>query len=254
MEDTIKKEPAHPAKGKLLELMKGTYRDLASFNQSWGLNLSDFEDLLALEEMPTLNPAIEEDSRRFLQLAAEDYFSTTTSAIRKHDPNHLVLGCRFAGRAPPPVWKKAGEHCDIVSVNCYRKLDLEKAIMVDGFEEDLRRCYAQAGKPLMITEWSFPALDAGLPCNRGGGQRVATQRDRAKAFTVFQTLLFSTAFVVGSDFFMWVDEPSLGISSTFPEDCNYGLVNEQDEPYIELTGAASTLNPEVYQLHSVGKA
>ena len=44
----------------------------------------------------------------------------------------------------------------------------------------------------MITEWSFPALDAGLPCNHGAGQRVPTQRDRALAFTAFQKLLFRT--------------------------------------------------------------
>lgn len=89
-----------------------------------------------------------------------------------------------------------------------------------------------------------------LPCQHGAGQRVATQRDRARAFTIFQKFLFSTPFIVGSDFFMWVDEPALGISSTFPEDSNYGLVNERDEPYLKLTKAASSLNPRVYRIHS----
>jgi hypothetical protein len=251
MEETLRKGPEHPAKARLLQLIQETYPDLAGFNESWNLNLADFDDLLSLQEMPAPNPAIEGDSRRFLRLIAEEYFSTTAGAIRKHDPNHLVLGCRFAGRAPPPAWEKAGEHCDVVSVNCYRKLDLEKGTMVDGFEEDLRRWHGLSRRPLMITEWSFPALDAGLPCNRGGGQRVPTQTDRASAFTIFQTLLFTTPFIVGSDFFMWVDEPRLGISSTFPEDCNYGLVNEQDEPYAELTTAASALNPRVYGLRSM---
>lgn len=136
-----------------------------------------------------------------------------------------------------------------MSINCYRKLDLEKGVPTDGFESQLADWYGKAKRPFMITEWSFPALDAGLPCKHGAGQRVPTQKDRARAFTVFQSLLFSTPFVVGSNYFMWVDEPALGISSTFPEDSNYGLVNEQDEPYELLTQAASRVHRLVYELH-----
>ncbi len=246
LDDTMKKGPDHPAKMKLVEFLGERYGKVGRLNTSWGLSLGSFEDLLSLTQMPPVTQAMEQDSQKFLQMIAERYFSVTTSAIRKHDPNHLVLGCRFAGRAPGPAWQMAGRYCEVVSVNCYRKLDLAKGTMADGFEGDLRNWYSLTGKPLMITEWSFPALDAGLPCSHGGGQRVATQKDRAQAFTVFQTLLFRTPFIVGSNFFMWVDEPALGISSSFPEDSNYGLVNEKDEPYVELTEAASELNPRVY--------
>jgi hypothetical protein len=65
--------------------------------------------------------------------------------------------------------------------------------------------------------------------------------------------MFSLPFMVGTNFFMYVDEPALGISSTFPEDSNYGLINEQDEPYPELTQAATALNPQVYALHEAGQ-
>jgi len=60
--------------------------------------------------------------------------------------------------------------------------------------------------------------------------------------------------MVGSDYFMWVDEPALGISSTFPEDSNYGLVNEKDEPWPELTQTATRVNGQVYDLHQAGMA
>jgi hypothetical protein len=29
-------------------------------------------------------------------------------------------------------------------------------------------------------------------------------------------------FLIGYDYFMWVDEPASGISTSFPEDSNYG--------------------------------
>ena len=37
---------------------------------------------------------------------AERYFRTIAAAIRRHDPNHLLLGCRFAGLdAPRAAWE-----------------------------------------------------------------------------------------------------------------------------------------------------
>jgi len=251
-EEAIRKEPASPAKKRLAHLLKLRYPSLKDLNRAWGTKLEGFEDILDMEEPPPLNRCVEGDAEAFVRLVAEEYFSTVTDAIRRYDPNHLILGCRFGSDAPPSVWEVAGRYCDVVTVNCYRTIDLARGVLSDGFEEDLKKWYGLAGRPLMITEWSFPALDAGLPCKHGAGQRVATQKDRAKAFTIFQRLLFSTPFVVGSDYFMWVDEPALGISSSFPEDSNYGLVNEEDEPYPELTSAASELNPKVYAIHSAG--
>ena len=59
--------------------------------------------------------------RALLDLAAERYFRVTTEAIRRHDPNHLILGCRFAGLdgAPVALWKAAGRFCDVITFNLW---------------------------------------------------------------------------------------------------------------------------------------
>ena len=41
----------------------------------------------------------DQDRKDFLAYAADTYFTAVTTAIRKHDPNHLILGSRFHGRA-----------------------------------------------------------------------------------------------------------------------------------------------------------
>ena len=41
------------------------------------------------------------DCEAFAGLVADRYFALTTAAIKEADPNHLVLGCRFA--VPPPT-------------------------------------------------------------------------------------------------------------------------------------------------------
>ncbi len=248
--DTFELPADNSAKQALVNFLKQRYAGINDFNKAWNTGIKDFPDILKLRQVPgSTSERAKADQRDFVRQVAGKYFAITTAAIRKYDPNHLILGCRFAGQSPD-IWDIAGKYSDIVSVNCYRTLDLERGVMTDGFETELKQWYREAKRPLMITEWSFPALDAGLPCRHGAGQRVPTQPDRAFAFAVFQKLLFTTPFIVGSDYFMWVDQPALGISSVFPEDSNYGLVDEQDRSYPQLTQMAAELNPLVYDFHN----
>jgi len=249
-DEAFKKPASHSAKIALVAFLRARYHDdIASFNRAWGTSVRSFDSLLRRRKpIGEASDAARADKSAFVRLIAERYFSATAEALLEFDPHHLNLGCRFAGEAPE-VWDIAGRHCDIVSVNCYRQADLDRRAII-GFEQDLRRWYGACHRPMMITEWSFPALDSGLPCEHGAGQRFDTQSQRAAAWRIFQELLFRTPFMVGSDYFMWVDEPALGISKTFPEDTNYGLVNERDEPYKELTETATRVNAMVYRFHA----
>ena len=195
--------------------------------------------------------------RAFLELVAERYYATLCGAIRKADPNHLVLGNRFAGLVQPAaVVAACGRHCDVVSLNVYPHVDFATGQIYSNhplhggepLTDAFRAFHAIAGKPLLLTEWSFPALDAGLPCTHGAGQRVQTQADRAKASEILLRTVFSLSFVIGHDFFMWQDDPPLGFNKFFHEDCNYGLVNLKDEPYAELAETFARLHREAAAL------
>jgi len=248
--EALKRPLGHASRVAMAQLLRDRYRnDVQAFNRAWDARIRDFDDIAHCEQPPTIRTkAAEEDGIAFTRLAAERYFRTCAEAIRKHDPNHLILGCRFAGEAPP-ILDIAGKYCDVVSINTYPRIDLRAGRVLD-WEERLREYHRQSRRPLMITEWSFPALDSGLPCKHGAGMRVDTQQQRAECFRIFQSAVFRLPFMVGSDFFMWVDEPAPGISSTFPEDSNYGLVNEQGEPYKILVQAATELQGKVYAMHA----
>lgn len=186
-----------------------------------------------------------ETKRRFLLLCAETYFRETTAAIRRHDPNHLVLGCRFAGPAKgvgdDDVWEIAGQYCDVVSVNWYPWADLARGVVLERrggapVARRLREIRERCGKPLYVSEWSFPALDTGKPCLFGAGQRFPTQEGRVAASERFARTLLAAPGVVGFSYFMWYDQPgSGGSNAAFPEDCNYGLVTEHGRLYEALT-------------------
>ena len=218
-------------------------------------------DEFLLERGFAVGAIVTEDVKtEFLRLAARRYFETIGAAVRRHDPNHLLLGARFAGlsSAHRVVWEEAGKVCDILTFNNYPWADLDENVVYFSRKDGVRAADAYAlrhgwaKKPMIITEWSFPALDAGLPSSCGAGQRFRTQAERTQATELFARTLLALPFMVGYDYFMWVDEPALGISRRFPEDSNYGLVNERGEPYKEITRLFSRLNAEAESLHKRG--
>lgn len=251
-DEAWKKPAQHSAKRAWVAFLEDRLDGVDEFARHWGVEVADFEALLAhVEPRMALTDRGRAIMRDWARVLAEQYFAACREAILRHDPNHLILGCRFAGDAPD-VWDVAGEYCDIVSFNIYPRIDVATGVP-HSVVQQIAEWQRLAGRPMMVTEWSFPALDSGLPCKHGAGMRVDTQAQRTRCFTHFQTLMFALPFMVGTDFFMWADEPELGISSTFPEDSNYGLVNVEDVPYAELTDAARALNARVYELHAAGQ-
>ena len=188
--------------------------------------------------------------REFVRLCARKYFEAATAAIREADPNHLILGCRFAGlpSADPVVWEECGRFCDAVSVNIYPMADLDRGVAVDWPGPNARLMSdligeraRMAGKPVIVTEWSFSALDSGLPCTHGAGQRFFTQKERAEATSIFARTMWAMPEVAGYVYFMWCDQPAVGKNGPQSENTNYGLVNADDEPYEEQVAALAAL-------------
>ena len=246
--------PEHSARKELVRFLAGLRRPAQ--NDPYSRN-ADSSVPSAPEDGFGLEGIAFETKVAFLRHFARTYFEVATAAIRRHDPNHLILGCRFAGLqgAHPVVWEECGRFCDVVSFNCYPWADLDRGVVLDEkcgvpMEERLREYHGYAGRPLFVSEWSFPALDTGHPCLKGAGQRVPTQVERAEAAALFLRTMRSDPHVVGCDWFMWCDRPAQGSSKWNAEDCNYGLVNERGEPYEALIAALkeAPLAPQCSQI------
>jgi hypothetical protein len=252
---TMKKGAAHSAKIQLCRFVRErANNNLKTFNACWKLSLNTFDDLLSMTMLESSTPEQTAIKLAFLSHAAERYFAITTRAIRDADPNHLILGSRFAGTggAHPEVWKISGKYCDVVTFNSYPMANLDNGVVYTSLDKSGEKVtthfetyYNYVKRPMLITEWSFPALDSGLPCLYGAGQRFLTQTERTEATRLFARTMLSLPFLLGYDYFMWVDEPALGISDAFPEDSNYGLVNEANMPYPLITSMFAALHKDV---------
>ena len=204
-----------------------------------------------LAESGVARSATAQDKREFLRLVAERYFAVTAAAIRKADPNHLVLGCRFAGGpsgVDPVVMEAAAKYCDVVSFNDYPLVDIDTGRVAAA--DRYLAAHERSPAPFLLTEWSFAALDSGLPCTHGAGQRFRTQAERAAAAALYLETILSMPFFVGHSFFRWVDEPALGVNKYFPENTNYGLVNERGEPYKELVATFARIQGDAAALRT----
>lgn len=78
---------------------------LETVGRAWGMALPNKETVRGLtraEEGLGTRGYLRDDARWTREFARR-YFTATAAAVRAADPNHLVLGCRFAGLAGAPV-------------------------------------------------------------------------------------------------------------------------------------------------------
>ncbi len=221
----------------------------------WGKDWRSKESLLqSYRNMPPASPGAaaaaafvkalgheptEPDEMKFAGLIASEYARVTSAAIRRHDPNHMVLGCRFAGYPGDAVILAAGEFFDVISYHSYDpKPPLDR----------LRQLTRLTTKPAMITEFSFKAMDSGLPNTKGAGKAVATQADRATAFSAYVEGLAALPEVVGYHWFEYRDEPKEGRFDG--ENSNYGVVKSDFTPWDVLTSRMTTVNAALESHHA----
>jgi hypothetical protein len=103
---------------------------------------------------------------------------------------------------------------------------------------------------VIVSEYSFHALD-GRSGNRncfGFPAQVADQRARAEGYRQMTTRLARLPYVIGADWFQWMDEPPSGRLRD-GEDANFGVVDVADEPYDLLVDAVRATTPRLNGLH-----
>ncbi len=167
------------------------------------------------------------------------YFETIVRAIHKHDPNHLILGIRYAGRAREE-WIRLSSLFDVFSVNIYSA----------DFAPDpkLIAHYASvSGRPVVIGEFTACAAGRGL---QGLFYWVHKVRDHAERGTAYRYYVENAAAdpnIIGSHWFQLVDDLPTGRPSD-GERLNYGFLNVLDLPYPDLVKAARATHPRLYDV------
>lgn len=185
----------------------------------------------------------EAEQADFLAYAVDRYFRTVGGAIRGADPNHLYLGARFHGQALrlPEVFRAAGPHVDVVSVNYYG------AWTPDA--ERLAMWARESGRPVLVTEWYAKGMDSGMANTTGAGWLVRTQRDRGWFYQHFVLALLESRVVVGWHWFKYADnDPADTKADPSNLDANKGIVGADYAPWLDLLAGMKAVNDRTYHL------
>ncbi len=217
----------------LARFLRERYPDDQALCRAWGVETT-IEEVARGPWRHPLNAQAKSDLEAFSAVMVERFFKTLSEACRAVDPNHLNLGARY--HTVPPPWALAGMRCfDVFSINCYRER------VPDEFGEKI---VPVVGRPVLIGEWHFGALDVGLPASGIG--HVPSQADRGKAYRVYLEDAAAKPWCVGVHYFTMYDQSALGRGDG--ENYNIGFFDVCHRPYEQLAHAARESHERLYQV------
>jgi len=161
------------------------------------------------------------------------YVSFPSTECRKVDPDHMNLGMRYA-MLIDPILLDGYENFDVFSINCYSE---------DSYAS-IQQAGELTGKPIMVGEFHFGALDAGLLC--AGICSVKTQKDRGLAYRVYYENGMNSPYFVGAYYFVLNDQSVLGRFDG--ENMQIGFLDVCQTPYSEFADAVRSVNESIYEI------
>jgi len=167
----------------------------------------------------------------FAILLATKYFRTVSAAIRKYDPNHLILGSRLNGRprAIQGVVNASEKYMDVTSVNFYDKFSPNDQIALSTWTND---------KPCIVTEFYIKDINILPTTQAGAGWYVNSQATRGDFYQNTCLQLLKNKCFIGWQYFKYQDD----------SDSNKGMVNASGTEYTGMTSLMNELNSQVYHL------
>ena len=169
------------------------------------------------------------DDEAFQGVIAERLYGVTVGLFAKHDPNHLVLGERFAGYKArfAPVMKVAAKHFPVVAIQKAGPLD----------REFFAEVHAMTGRPIISVDHvvSFPT--PATPLTRG--YQVASEAEAAALYGDYLREAFRQPWFVGYNRCQLVDR--LRIPGD-PPVYKQGLLQLSGQPHEVLIRAVKETN------------
>lgn len=216
--------------------------DIIAFNRAYGASFSSFEELQRTKSWrPRADPQNRTETRdnlAFLEKVVDRYYSVAAAAVRRYDPNHLIVGDKLNGNTDPQdaLVKLAGKHMDVLFYQMYGHWE-EQRPLVD-------RWSSLTGKPLFNGDSSYAVPYPEMP--NPYGPHCASQQDRARRFTEFAEHAFARPDFVGFTWCGWID----GLAAYQREKQHGGLQTPCGGHYQPLTSAMARFSERMYFIAS----
>lgn len=234
--DEVLRNPERTAcKEALIGFLRECYRDIEALNRAWNSSLESFDSLYQPQEkVSKWSEASRRDMKEFSRRMLRAYIEIPVKECRKVDPNHMILGMRWAWISDPDL-VTGWENFDVFSINCYAVDPTDKIQHIADLGVDL---------PVLIGEFHFGALDAGLPAT--GLEGVESQKDRGIAYRYYCESVAAHPNGVGCHYFQCYDQFTLGRFDG--ENYNIGLFDICSRAYPEMMEQVRECSSRVYDV------
>ena len=237
---------------EFIDFLEEKYVTIDSLNNTWTssfgtYNYISFNTIANGKPEPAdWDDPLYADFTAFERIMMNEYINFTYGLIKELDPSHLVLS-NSINLGPMPslhrtidLWSKY----DVVCMNIYPQNVMFG--FAPGEIELMEKLYRGTGKPVLIGEWSVPAVDSDLysleddpqdrPLDWSWPKVFMTQAERGEAYKTCMRQLASLDFMLGAGWFktLDVDSPT--------RRANRGLINTKHEPYAGLVSAIKETN------------
>jgi hypothetical protein len=230
----------------LIAFLRERYPDIASLNKRWGAAYAGYDELAAARPDPPLDRGpMYEDFIAFERRLYQQYVDVTLRVTRQADPRHLIASNRH-NLGGLDHWLRNIDLCagyDLVAVNLYP--DNQAPGLGPNALAVLREVGRRSGRPVIIGEWSVPALDSGLYEQKKAvldwsfPQAVPSHAIRARQAAHIAADFFNEPYVVGAHWFIYADFDS-------PQrEANRGLVRSNGQPWEELVRELAAVHKDM---------
>jgi len=220
----LQQDTDSPALRVFRGVVRVLYDTIEQFNQAFGTQYTSYRDI----DFWLLWKAFKQGNEKATQLlrflnasVIRQFYKLTYESIGFYDPNHLILGSRFAGNAEAIVLKAIEEFTDVSSLNKY--------FPPGQFPDNLiNKVYKHAGKPVIHGEFAWLIEGRNVPF-----PPVSTQKERGEAYEEWLAHAIDIKELIGTCWYGymdggWVDETKKD------KVMNFGLISIYDVPYEDV--------------------
>jgi hypothetical protein len=235
--EMLEANPGTHTRKALAEFLSGKYGgDSVKWSEAWKMAPRGFDAVenACFHRVAHQSPQAHADCWEFSAQIVRRFVRIPSEACRRVDPQHLNLGLRYAWIASD-LFYLAGEYFDVFSINCYE---------MEPSAETIAKIAEKTGRPVMIGEFHFGAMDRGLPAT--GLRGVASQRERGVAYRRFMEMTAANPDMVGAHYFTLYDEAVLGRGDG--ENWQIGLLDVCNRPYEEISAAVALTHEGLYDV------
>lgn len=215
LRETLGADPERSAYGVAWDFILEKYKTLENLSKAWNINISSKAAVAKLNQdrQPIESEVYLEDAKAFSFIYAKTYFKMVNEAIKRYDPNHLILGCRFGSPPDKEILAAMKPWVDVISQNNYRPTMYQRCDYL----------YEQTGLPVLIGEFSWNTdlfKRVLLPNEPAEGLDIKERMFRRGEITLLRTATHPAN--VGYTWYRWVQPTST------PERFTDGLVDYDD--------------------------